>query len=206
MSQMAAAPRAQVSAAESPLTPESWGKLGMWVFLASDAMTFGGLLASQAALRLGSSSWPAPLQTFSIATTAVMTFFLLISSYWLDTALTASKQADQGRLRKFLLLTIAAGAAFLALQAYEWNHLLHQGLTLTSNPWGASLFGATFYVLTGFHGGHVFVGLLYLGWLFFKSVNGRHETAQDTRLELASLYWHFVYLVWIFIFTVVYLL
>ncbi len=190
--------------AETPLTPESWGKLGMWVFLAADAMSFGGLLAGYGALRISSPDWPNPKQTLGINLTAFMTFLLIVSSFTMVKALSHTRRGDTRKARLFLLATIAGGAMFLGLQAYEWSHLIFEkGVTLQSNPFGSSLFGTTFFILTGFHGCHVLAGVLYLStttFLLGRKVWGYNE------VEIAGLYWHFVDLIWILVFTFVYLL
>src|SRR5207248_8452793 len=140
-----------VDPAESPLTPESWGKLGMWVFLAGDAMSFGGLICGYAALRFGNPDWPVPSTYLGVPFTAMMTFLLICSSVTMVKALEAIKRGDRAGLQKFLGLTILGGICFLGMQAREWSHLIEHVMTLTSK----GLFSATFFVLTGFHGCHV---------------------------------------------------
>ena len=198
MSQVAA-----VEPAESPLTPESWGKLGMWIFLAADAMSFGGLLAGYGALRYYSHSWPNPRQALGINLTALMTFLLILSSYTMVKALSARRRGDVGTTKLYLLLTMLGGLIFLGMQAYEWNHLIHLGMTVSGNPWGSSLFGTTFFVLTGFHGCHVTAGVIYLGVTVLMTSRGSWGFNQ---VEITGLYWHFVDLIWILVFTFVYLL
>ena len=193
----------EVEPAESPLTPESWGKLGMWVFLAADAMSFGGLLAGYGALRIVSPNWPNPTRTLGINLTAVMTFILIVSSFTMVKALSARRHGDLGKTRLFLALTMLGGAFFLGCQAYEWNHLIHTGVTLTGNPYGSPLFGSTFFILTGFHGCHVLAGVIYLGVTLLKTSRG---TWGFNEVEITGLYWHFVDLIWILVFTFVYLL
>lgn len=195
-----------VEPAESPLTPESWGKLGMWVFLAGDAMSFGGLLAGYGALRASSPDWPNPIETLGINLTAAMTFLLIVSSLTMVKGLSAARQNNQGDFKKFMLLTIVGGTIFLLLQAYEWNHLTHVGMTMSDNPWGSSLFGTTFYILTGFHGLHVFGGVVYLSCILLSGIKGRYAGQDANAVEIVGLYWHFVDLVWILVFTFVYLL
>lgn len=194
-----------VEPAESPLTPESWGKLGMWVFLAGDAMSFGALLAAYGVLRYGSIDWPVPSSILGINLTAVMTFLLICSSLTMVFALVAIQRGDQAGLRKFLALTVLAGLAFLGMQAYEWTHLIHEGLGFTANKWGASLFGTTFFAITGFHGAHVTGGVIYLSCYLIQSLRGRSKPGVANEIEIAALYWHFVDLVWILVFTFVYL-
>ena len=205
MSEAAAVLHQEVQTAESPLTPESWGKLGMWVFLAGDAMSFGGLLAGYGALRASSPDWPNPLQTLGIGLTAFMTFLLICSSVTMVKALSAVKHGDQVRFRIFLLLTVIGGTTFLTLQAREWGHLTHEGMTMSSNPWGAALFGTTFFILTGFHGCHVFGGVVYLSCVLLSGLRGRYSADNYSPVEIVGLYWHFVDLVWILVFTFVYL-
>ena len=188
--------------AESPLTPESWGKLGMWVFLAADAMSFGGLLAGYGALRYGDPTWPVPSHILGIQLTALMTFLLICSSVTMVEALAAIRHGDQAGLRKFLLLTILGGVTFLFLQAYEWNKLIfHEGQSIAKDN-----FGATFFILTGFHGCHVFSGVLYLTCILFRALLGAYSATNNNSVEIAALYWHFVDLIWILVFTFVYLL
>lgn len=187
------------------LSREGWGHLAMWLFLASDGTTFGGLLMGYLVLRAQSTNWPSPADHLAPMLGAVMTALLLGSSVTMAKALSAVRENARQRFSLFLLLTILAGVLFLALQAYEWNHLLHIGMTASTNPWGAPLFGATFYSLTGFHGLHVLGGVMYLSCIF---VGGRKKTvlaAYHDRVEIAGLYWHFVDAVWIFVFTCVYL-
>lgn len=201
MSQVAVLDHAlQVEPAESPLTPESWGKLGMWLFLAGDAMSFGGLIAGYAALRLGDPNWPVPSSILGVPFTAVMTFLLICSSVTMVKGLEAIKRGDQARLRRFLALTALGGACFLGMQAREWTHLITEGMTLTSK----GMFGATFFVLTGFHGCHVFSGVVYLTCILLNA--GSYSRDNHNAVEIAGLYWHFVDLVWILIFTFVYLI
>lgn len=205
MSQVASMTTA-VEPAESPLTPESWGKLGMWTFLAGDAMSFGALLAGYGALRYGSVDWPQPSQVLGVGLTAFMTFLLICSSVTMVFALAAIQRGDQRGLRIFLGLTILGGSMFLGLQAYEWTHLIHRGLTLSTNPFGAALFGTTFFIITGFHGAHVTGGVIYLSCYFVQALMGRLTESDANGIEIAALYWHFVDLVWILVFTFVYLL
>jgi len=195
-----------VEPAESPLTPESWGKLGMWMFLAADAMSFGALLAGYGALRAGSTDWPVPADVLGIQLTAFMTFLLICSSVTMVLALAGIQRGDMVALKKFLALTICGGLLFLGMQAYEWTHLINAGLGLTGNKWGASLFGTTFFCITGFHGAHVTGGVIYLGTYLVRALMGRLNSGHASQIEIAALYWHFVDLVWILVFTFVYLL
>jgi heme/copper-type cytochrome/quinol oxidase subunit 3 len=199
----------EIEPAESPLTPESWGKLGMWIFLAGDAMSFGGLLAGYAALRFGDPHWPTPSTVLGVPLTALMTFILICSSVTMVKGLSAIRHGDRAGLRQFLLLTALGGAVFLSLQAYEWTHLIEHGLSPRVAMEGLHglvppNFGATFFVLTGFHGCHVFSGVVYL--LCVTATAGRYSAEHHNPVEIAGLYWHFVDLVWILIFTFVYLI
>jgi heme/copper-type cytochrome/quinol oxidase subunit 3 len=191
---------------ESPLTPESWGKLGMWVFLIGDAMSFGTLLAAYGAIRFGSADWPVPGKELGVALSGFMTFLLICSSVSMVKGLEAIQQDDQAGFRKWIGLTILGGVLFLLLQAYEWSHFIHAGLGFTSNPHGASLFGTTFYIITGFHGMHVTGGVIYLICIFLRGMRGVYSSENATPVEILGLYWHFVDLVWIMVFTFVYLL
>ena len=192
-----------VEPAESPLTPESMGKLGMWIFLAADAMSFGGLLAGYGALRYYNNDWPDPKTALGVNLTAFMTFLLIVSSFTMVKALSARKRDDLGGTRLYLFLTILGGISFLGLQAYEWGHLIHEGMTITGNPFGNALFGTTFFILTGFHGCHVLGGVIYLTVTLIMSGKGKWGYNE---VEITGLYWHFVDLIWILVFTFVYLL
>lgn len=191
---------------ESPLTPDSWGKLGMWVFLVGDAMSFGALLAGYGALRYGSQNWPVPSSVLGIPLTALMTFLLICSSVTMVKALAAIKQGDRTGMRNFLLLTVLGGTMFLGMQAYEWTHLIERGMALSGNPFGATQFSTTFFILTGFHGCHVTGGVIYLATIMVQGLRGVYSQEKYHRVEIAGLYWHFVDLVWILIFTFVYLI
>ena len=193
---------ASAEPAETPLTPESWGKLGMWLFLVGDAMSFGTLIVGYGIFRIMSSNWPVPSAVLGINLTALMTFLLICSSVTMVQGLAAIQAGDMRRLKIFLGLTILGGLLFLGLQAYEWTHLIthtlpQHGLTFTNH-----LFTTTFFVLTGFHGMHVTGGVIYNSCVLIACVRGRYGARE---VEIAGLYWHFVDLVWILIFTFVYL-
>jgi cytochrome c oxidase subunit 3 len=204
-----AAMHAGAEPAESPLTPESWGKLGMWIFLVGDAMGFGTLLAGYGAMRYSSADWPSPYDHLGINLTALMTFLLICSSVTMVKGLEAIKHHDRGKAKMYLALTILGGATFLGLQAFEWTKLMGEGLLLFGNPWGASLFGTTFYIITGFHGLHVTGGVIYLSVmlaLVSKPAMPLGDGWMYNVVEVSGLYWHFVDLVWIMVFTFIYLL
>jgi heme/copper-type cytochrome/quinol oxidase subunit 3 len=204
MSQAATA-HAAVESAETPLTPDSWGKLGMWIFLAGDAVGFGALLAAYGIMRATSADWPDPYHVLGINLTAIMTFLLICSSVTMVKALEWLGKGDKERCKKFLFYTALGGAIFVSLQAYEWTHLIHRGLHINGNPWGASLFGTSFFIVTGFHGLHVTGGVIYL-LAVLGSVARRPPAATYNMVEIVGLYWHFVDLVWIMVFTFMYLL
>jgi heme/copper-type cytochrome/quinol oxidase subunit 3 len=197
---------AAVEPAESPLTPESWGKLGMWIFLAGDAVGFGVLLAGYGAMRATSGDWPVPYDVLGINLTAAMTFLLICSSVTMVKALEWLGKGDRERAKMFLFLTAAGGGIFVGLQAYEWTHLIHAGLHINGNPWGASLFGTSFFLVTGFHGLHVTAGVIYLLAMIGVVSRRTSAAASYNAVEITGLYWHFVDLVWIMVFTFLYLL
>jgi heme/copper-type cytochrome/quinol oxidase subunit 3 len=197
----AAADTHALEPAETPLTPESWGKLGMWNFLAADAMTFGGLLAAYGALRYGDPHWPDPSTILGIPLTAFMTFLLICSSVTMVESLAGMRQGNQAKCSRFLALTVLGGICFLSLQAYEWTHLIEHGQSIRRNN-----FGATFFMLTGFHGMHVFSGVVYLSIILIRSLLGKYDSHKTYEIEIAGLYWHFVDLIWILVFTFVYLI
>jgi cytochrome c oxidase subunit III len=187
---------------EPSLTPGNTGKLGMWVFLAGDAMTFGAGIAAYGALRWYNVNWPNPAEHLGITLTAIMTFILICSSLTMVESLSGVEHGDMRKMRIFLALTVLGGLTFLGCQAFEWNKLInHEGLTIKN-----SLFEATFFILTGFHGMHVSGGVIYLSTVLFGSF-GKEASHHETKMvEVAGLYWHFVDLVWILIFTFVYLI
>jgi len=202
----AATVHSAIEPAETPLTPESWGKLGMWVFLVGDAVGFGVLLAGYGAMRATSGDWPRPFDVLGINLTALMTFLLICSSVTMVKALEWLGKGDRGRAMQFLFYTALGGAIFVSCQAYEWSHLIHEGLHINQNPWGATLFGTSFFLVTGFHGLHVTGGVLYLLSIIRYVGNRPAPAASYNAVEIVGLYWHFVDLVWIMVFTFMYLL
>jgi cytochrome c oxidase subunit III len=182
----------------------SWQKTMMWIFIVTDALLFSGLLSGYAFLRQSiPSPWPRQSEVFSIPFIALMTFILITSSMTMGTAVTAARLGDRKKAFQMLIFTIVGGLAFLGCQAYEWTELIHEGARLHTNPWGPPQFGQAFFVLTGFHGSHVFSGLVILIVTAVRTGMGK-TPAQG--VEMAGLYWHFVDLVWVFIFTLFYLL
>src|SRR5438046_6171972 len=198
-----AAVQAEAEPHGSAFTPENWGKLGMWLFLAGDAMSFGCLIVGYGILRDASSNWTVPKDVLGINLTAFMTFLLIVSSVWMVLALAAIQEGNKARFNKFLGLTILGGAMFLGCQAYEWTHLLGHRLPELGIEFSNSLFATTFFILTGFHGMHVTGGVIYNTCVLAAVNRGRYE-AKD--VDIAGRYWHLVYLVWMLIFSFVYLL
>ncbi len=206
------------------------GKMAMWIFLGSDGMSFMGLIAGYIVLRFNNmGTWPSPEEFLGIKLTAFNTFILICSSVTMVKAFEGAQENDVGKLKNYLLLTILGGAAFLGMQVYEYSHfftnthidasqahehpyrLFLSGIwegTQTAEGWSwsllanSNLFGATFFVLTAFHGCHVLSGVVYLFFIYIGVCNGSWNT---NRIEIVGLYWHFVDLVWIVIFTIVYL-
>ena len=187
---------------EESVTPGNLGKLGMWSFLAGDAMTFGAGIAAYGALRIGNPNWPSPADYLGITTTAVMTFILICSSLTMVEALSGIQRGNQAKFRNFMALTVLGGLIFLGMQAFEWHHLIgERGMSIKRD-----LFDATFFILTGFHGCHVFGGVVYNSVLLIRGMMGKLPQAKAGLVEIAGLYWHFVDLVWILIFTFIYLI
>jgi len=186
----------------SPFSISS-NKLGMWLFLVSDSLTFTALLIAYSYVRVASEVWPRPFESFSIIMASVMTFCLLSSSVTMVLAVAAAKRKALGQTTLWLGATILGGLIFIVLHANEWMELIHHGVTPFANPWGVPLFGATFFTLTGLHMTHVTVGVIYLGVIAWGFSKGKFSSDD---VEISGLYWHFVDLVWMFIFPMVYLL
>lgn len=179
-------------------------KLGMWLFIIADALTFSILILAYAYIRLASPDWPKPF-AFSpaILGATLMTFFLLSSSLTMVMAVAAAHRQEHKRAVRYLLLTMLGGIAFIVLHAREWLHLIHDGVRPFSNPYGAAMFGGTFFGLTGMHMLHVTIGVVYLGIVAYGFGTKKFKSED---VEVSGLYWHFVDLVWMFIFPLVYLL
>ena len=189
---------------EPPIFETSWQKLMMWFFIVTDALLFSGYLASYMFSRLASESgWPVQAEAFNMNFITVMTFTLLTSSATMACAVKAAKLEDHVQAKRYLLFTVLIGAGFLALQAIEWSHFIGAGATLTENPWGAPAFSAYFFMMTGFHGLHVLIGVVILLVTYLHTTPVRMDA---DKVEVAGLYWHFVDLVWVFIFGCFYLL
>ncbi len=178
-------------------------KLGMWLFILSDALTFSAMLFAYSYVRVANPDWPRPFDGHSIALSSIMTFCLLSSSLTMVLGVGAASRGDRKATVRWILATILGGLAFIVLHANEWMGLIHEGVTPFDNPWGVPLFGATFFTLTGLHMTHVTLGVIYLGVIAWGFGGGRFN-AED--VEVSGLYWHFVDLVWMFIFPLVYLM
>ena len=176
-------------------------KLAMWLFLASECLLFGALISTYVLYRGRSVEGPFPHDVFDIPYTSVSAFVLLASSLTMVLALSSAQQGDKGRTRLWLLATALLGMVFVGGQVYEFTVFYNEGLSLSTN-----LFGTTFFVLTGFHGVHVTVGILMLLSLVGLSWAERLPEDPSFPIEMVGLYWHFVDIVWIVIFTVVYLI
>ena len=179
-------------------------KLGMWLFIISDSLTFSVLILAYTYVRISSTDWPRPFELWpSITMASVMTFCLLSSSVTMVMAVLSSQRGDRGKTAKWIFATMIGGIAFIVLHTNEWLDLIHHGVTPFGNPWGSPLFGASFFTLTGLHMTHVTIGVIYLGIVALGFKRGKYD-AED--VEVSGLYWHFVDLVWMFIFPMVYLL
>jgi len=179
-------------------------KLGMWLFIVSDSLTFAALLFGYAYLRHASDHWPSPFEfTPSIVGATVMTFCLLSSSLTMVLAVHNAGLGNAQATIKWLLGTIAGGVAFLVLHLNEWRTLIHEGLRPNSNPWGDAMFGGTFFTITGLHMVHVASGVIYICVIIGRTMR---KTNRPDDVEICGLYWHFVDLVWMFVFPLLYLL
>jgi cytochrome c oxidase subunit 3 len=203
----------------------SWGKAMMWIFLLSDTFIFSCFLLSYMTVRSSTTiPWPNPSEVFALRIggaeiplilIAIMTFVLISSSGTMAMAVNFGYRRDRLKTTVLMLLTAALGATFVCMQGFEWTKLILEGVRPWGNPWGAPQFGSCFFMITGFHGTHVTIGVIFLliiarkVWRgdfdrgergFFTSRKGRYEI-----VEIMGLYWHFVDLVWVFIFAFFYL-
>jgi cytochrome c oxidase subunit III len=178
---------------------------GMWLFVLSDLLTFATLLVVYTALRVANPDWPRPFSLSpGIVYATVMTAVLLASSLTMVWAVDAMGAGNRRRTLQWLLATMGGGGAFILLHLAEWRHLITvEGLTVSSNPWNVPVFGAVFFGVTGLHMAHVAAGLIYLGVLSAGVARGKFS-AED--IETGGLYWHFVDLVWMFVFPLIYLM
>jgi len=178
-------------------------KLGIWMFIASESLFFGAFLATYFLYRGRDALFlkgPTPSDLLNIPFTSVTTFVLLMSSLTMVLALDAIRRGLHRQFRVWILATVLFGLVFIGGQVYEFTEFYREGLHLSTN-----LFGSTFFILTGLHGAHVVVGLVWLSSLWARSMQGRLGTDRSEAVEIGGLYWHFVDVVWIVIFTAVYL-
>jgi cytochrome c oxidase subunit 3/cytochrome o ubiquinol oxidase subunit 3 len=176
----------------------------MWLFLSSEALFFGAFISTYFLYRGRDAQFlkgPTPDKMFNIPFTSVTSFILVMSSLSMVLALDAMRKGDHRRMRIWILTTALLGATFVGGQVFEFTEFYRKGLHLSTN-----MFGTTFYLLTGLHGMHVLVGIIWLVLLWGRSMQGRLPTENAEAVEISGLYWHFVDVVWIFIFTAVYLI
>jgi len=196
-------------------------KLGMWVFLLSEVMFFTGLIGSYIILRFAHpDQFADPGVVLNVPLTAFNTFVLICSSVTMVKAFAAIQQGDQRGLKRWLLATIFLGTFFVGVQAVEYTVLAGEGFVPTAEAYhalgrgnphdgpaiGGPLYGATFYIMTGFHGAHVTIGVLCLWFTLWRATKGRYTARSYGGVEIMGLYWHFVDLVWIILFTIAYLI
>ena len=203
----------------------SWGKAMMWIFLVSDTFVFGCFLIAYMSARMSTTvPWPNPSEVFALniggheiplILIAIMTFVLISSSGTMAMAVNYGYRHDRRKTAALMLATAALGAAFVGMQAFEWTKLISEGVRPWSNPWGAAQFGSSFFMITGFHGTHVTFGVIFLLIVARKVARGDYDTGRRgfftsrrgnyEAVEIMGLYWHFVDLVWVFIFAFFYL-
>ena len=176
-------------------------KLAMWVYLGSDCLLFGSLISTYLLLRHRAVQGPGPTDVFDIPFTSVSSFVLLMSSLTMALAVASIGRGEVHRMRAWLATTAMLGGVFIGGQVYEFTTFYREGLGYTTN-----IFGSAFYTLTGFHGVHVSVGIVMLMSLLLMSFRGTLTPERSEAVEIVGLYWHFVDIVWIVIFTVVYLI
>ena len=193
-----------------------WGKAMMWVFLLSDTFIFTCFLVGYMSVRMSTvEPWPNPSEVFALHAfgvsvplllIAIMTFVLISSSGTMAMAVNMGYQRRKGAATNLILVTALLGATFVGMQAFEWSKLiLDEGVRPWTNPFGAPQFGAVFFMVTGFHGLHVSVGVIYLLTIAFRIRRGKYDESNFEIVEITGLYWHFVDLVWVFIFALFYL-
>ena len=190
-----------ISAPESISTGIPNNKLGMWLFLVSEIMFFTGLLAAYVVLRASHPAWPGSEGHLSVPLGTLNTFVLLCSSLTVVMAHASVQRDDQAGLRKYLLLTVLLGTAFLCIKGYEYSQKFHHHIGPSTN-----IFWSCYFTLTGFHALHVLGGIIANAWLLFRAGQGRYNSRTGYPVELAGLYWHFVDIVWLFVFPLIYLL
>jgi len=193
-----------------------WGKAMMWIFLLSDTFIFSCFLTSYMNVRMTTTvPWPNPSEVFALTIfgehiplilIAIMTFILISSSGTMAMAVNMGYRRDRVKTAVLMMLTAAFGASFVGMQAFEWTKLIEEGVRPWGNPFGAAQFGSSFFMITGFHGLHVSAGVIYLSIVAFKVWRGDYDRKGNYEIvEIAGLYWHFVDLVWVFIFAFFYL-
>ena len=193
-----------------------WGKAMMWIFLLSDTFVFTCFLTGYMSVRMSTTAaWPNPSEVFALTLfgahiplilIAIMTFVLITSSGTMAMAVSYGYRRKRVRSAALMLATALLGATFVGMQAFEWSKLIAEGVRPWGNPMGAAQFGASFFMITGFHGLHVSIGVIYLSIVAFKVLRGDYERRGNYQIvEIAGLYWHFVDLVWVFIFAFFYL-
>jgi cytochrome c oxidase subunit 3 len=196
-----------------------WGKAMMWIFLLSDTFIFTSFLVGYGHDRISTAAaWPNPSEVFALTIfgidmplilIAIMTFVLISSSGTMAMAVNFGYRGNRAKAASLMLITAAFGATFVGMQAFEWTKLIQEGVRPWENPFGAEQFGATFFMVTGFHGLHVSAGVIYLVIVAKKVLRGDYERGAGGGnyeiVEIAGLYWHFVDLVWVFIFAFFYL-
>ncbi len=194
----------------------TWGKAMMWVFLLSDTFIFGTFLVGYMSARMATpEAWPLTTEVFALTVAghhipllliAIMTFILISSSGTMALAVNYGYRGRPGTAVTLMVITALLGASFVGMQAFEWSKLIEEGVRPWGNPMGAAQFGAAFFMITGFHGLHVSVGVLLLLIYANKVRRGDYDRAGDYGIiETVGLYWHFVDLVWVFIFAFFYL-
>jgi cytochrome c oxidase subunit 3 len=193
-----------------------WGKAMMWIFLLSDTFVFTCFLTGYMSVRMTiTTAWPNPSEVFALTIggqaiplvlIAIMTFVLISSSGTMAMAVNFAYRRDRAKTTALMLATAALGVTFVGMQAFEWSKLIAEGVRPWGNPMGAAQFGASFFMITGFHGLHVSIGVIYLTTVALKVLRGDYERSANYQVvEIAGLYWHFVDLVWVFIFAFFYL-
>tara|TARA_B100000929_G_scaffold136341_1_gene107984 strand:- start:207 stop:839 length:633 start_codon:yes stop_codon:yes gene_type:complete len=208
----------QVLTIKDPFGTATTGKLGMWLFLVMDAITFATILLGGVYFRLRADLWGSAGTILNISLTSLNTFLLIMSSFTMVMALNAVKMNDLKGLKTFLFLTIMGGITFLGIQIYEYSHFIMGSPELetalknagfighSSFLWTTGTYGGAFYATTSFHGLHVLSGVIYLSVILYQANKGIYSATHYDRVEIAGLFWHFVDLIWILVFTIIYLI
>jgi len=195
----------------------AWGKAMMWIFLLSDTFIFGSFLTGYMTVRASTTvPWPNPSEVFALHVggtdvplllIAIMTFVLISSSGTMAMAVNCAYRRDRINAAALMFVTAGFGEMFVGMQAFEWTKLILEGVRPWGNPMGAAQFGSTFFMITGFHGLHVTAGVIYLIIVAVRLLRGKYEHGGGNYqiVEIVGLYWHFVDLVWVFIFALFYL-